>query len=91
MKIGFWEFLKKTFGPDGIFSSGAEGHAFLIGISETVAFWKARHECPSDYIANGCPFKEYHYFQFGRACGVIFWLWGIVPVFILILKAVING
>lgn len=87
-KIGFINFLIKTVGPDGIFSSGQEGHAFLIGISETVAFWRPYHPVPHDYVANGSPFKEYHYYKFGRACGVLFWLWCIAPVTIIILKAV---
>ena len=88
MKIAFWEFIKKTFGKDGIFSDGTEGHAFLIGITETVAFWKPRHDCPPDYMANGNPFKEYHYYGFGRAMGVIFWLFVIVPCFCLVMKAI---
>ena len=88
-KIGFIDFLIKTFGPEGIFSSGQEGHAFLIGRSEVVCFWRPRHDVPEGYEANGNPFKEYHYYAFGRACGVIFWLWCIIPVFILIIKAVI--
>ena len=83
------DFFEKTFGPDGLFSSGQEGHAFLIGISETVAFWGARHPMPLGYEANGNPLYEYHYYMFGRACGVLFWLWCIVPVTILILKAVL--
>lgn len=72
--MGFWEFIKKTFGEEGLFSSGQEGHAFLIGISEVVAFWPSMHKCPPDYEANGNPFKEYHYYQFGRACGIIVWI-----------------
>jgi hypothetical protein len=80
--MSFWnafkEWLRKwienTFGPEGIFSSGTEGHAFLIGISEVAAPWKPRHDVPADYEANGSPFKEYHYYVFGRACGVVFWL-----------------
>jgi hypothetical protein len=32
----FKEWLYKTFGPEGLFSSGQEGHAFLIGISEVI-------------------------------------------------------
>ena len=89
-KLGFWELLKKTFGPDGIFSTGTEGHAFLIGISETVAFWKPRHDMPAEYgheenEADGHPLKkEYHYYLFGRACGVLVWI-GLIAL----LKAVI--
>jgi len=89
LKNGFIQFLIKTFGPDGIFSSGQEGHAFLIGISETMAFWKPWHDCPPDYMANGCPFYEWHYYAFGRACGVLFWLFVIIPCFILVIKAVL--
>ena len=88
-KIGFIDFLIKTFGPEGIFSDGAEGHAWLIGFCEVVAFWKPRNEIPVDYEANGDPFHEWHYFAFGRACGILFWLWCIIPVFILIIKAVL--
>lgn len=88
-KIGFIDFLIKTFGPEGIFSSGQEGHAWLIGFSEVVAFWKMRFDMPSGYEANGNPLHEFHYYCFGRACGVIFWLWCIIPVTIIILKAVI--
>jgi len=73
-KIGILQFLTKTFGPDGIFSSGTEGHAFLIGISEVVAFWKPRHDPPPGYKANGSPFSEYHYYMFGRACGILVWI-----------------
>ena len=88
-KIGFIDFLIKTFGPDGIFSSGAEGHAFLIGISEVIAFWKPRFGMPEDYEANGNPLHEYHYYMFGRFCGAIFWLFVIAPLLILVLKAVL--
>ena len=82
-KLGFWEFLKKTFGSEGILSSWQERHAFLIGICETVAFLKPRWDMPPDYEAwvkqadthkPGNPLYEYHYYMFGRACGVIFWL-----------------
>jgi len=73
-KIGFLNFLIKTFGPDGIFSSGQEGHAFLIGISEVIAFWKPRFGMPEDYEANGNPLHEYHYYMFGRFCGVLVWI-----------------
>ena len=68
------DFLKKTFGPDGIFSSGQEGHAFLIGISEVVCPWKPRWDMPPDYQANGNPLQEYHYYMFGRAAGILAWL-----------------
>ena len=88
-KIGFIDFLIKTFGPDGIFSSGQEGHAFLIGWAEAVCFWRPRFKMPEDYVANGNPLHEYHYLMFGRAMGVLFWLWCIIPVTILILKAVL--
>ena len=49
-KIGFIDFLVKTFGPDGIFSSGAEGHAFLIGGSQA---YESRLEGPKSCYANG--------------------------------------
>jgi len=94
-KIGFIDFLIKTFGPEGIFSDGAEGHAWLIGFCEVVAFWKERQPMPPEYgheenQANGHPLKkEWHYYGFGRLCGVLFWLWCIIPVFILIIKAVL--
>ena len=83
------DFFEKTFGPDGLFSSGQEGHAFLIGISEVVAFWRPHHDVPGDYEANGNPFKEWHYYCFGRACGVIFWLFFIIPMFCFIMKVVL--
>ena len=81
------EFFEKTFGPEGLFSSGQEGHAFLIGISEVVAFCKPRWDMPKDYEAwlpvrknfngelkPGNPLYEYHYYMFGRACGVLVWI-----------------
>jgi len=94
--MSFWNDFKKcvkqwledTFGPEGIFSSGQEGHAFLIGISETIAFWPPRFNVPAGYEANGDPFKEYHYYMFGRACGVFVWLFVIAPCFSLIIKAI---
>lgn len=70
----FLDFLRKAFGPDGIFSSGQESHAWLIGISEVIAFWKPRHDVPEGYQANGDPFKEYHYYMAGRAAGVFVWV-----------------
>jgi hypothetical protein len=51
----FKEWLYKTFGPEGLFSSGQEGHAFLIGISEVVCPWKPRWDMPPNYQANGNP------------------------------------
>jgi len=83
--MNFWEFIRKTFGPQGLFSSGQEGHAFLIGVSEVVAFWKPRHDVPPDYEANGNPFKEYHYYMFGRACGVLVWI-GLIALLKLIIQ-----
>ena len=70
----FLEFLRKTFGPEGIFSSGQEGHAFLIGVSEVVCPWKPRWDMPPDYQANGNPLYEYHYYMFGRAVGILVWI-----------------
>lgn len=70
----FLEWLRKTFGPDGIFSSGQEGHAFLIGISEVIAPWRPRWDMPADYQANGNPLQEYHYYMFGRAVGILAWI-----------------
>ena len=86
MKIGFWEFIKKTFGSDGIFSDGAEGHAWLIGVSEVVCPWKPRHDVPLEYEANGNPFLEWHYYSFGRGCGVLVWI-GLIAL----LKVIFNG
>lgn len=94
-----WERIKdwfeKTFGPEGLFSSGQEGHAFLIGICEIVAFPKPRYEMPEDYEAwlfrckgkwkPGNPLYEYHYYQFGRLCGILFWLVAIpLEIFIIV-------
>lgn len=70
----FLDFLRKTFGPDGIFSSGQEGHAFLIGFSEVICPWKPRWDMPKDYVANGNPLQEYHYYMFGRAAGIGGWI-----------------
>jgi len=70
----FLDFWRKTFGPEGIFSSGQEGHAFLIGICEVVCPWKPRWDMPSDYQANGNPLHEYHYYMFGRAAGILGWI-----------------
>lgn len=97
--MSIWEGIKKrfrdTFGPDGIFSTGQEGHAFLLGISETIAFRKPRFDMPEDYEAYriikqlpGNPLYEYHYYVFGRACGIIFWVFVIIPCFCLIMKAI---
>lgn len=72
--MSFKEWLHKTFGPEGLFSSGQENHAFLIGISEVICPWKPHWDVPEGYEANGNPFKEYHYYMFGRASGIIFWL-----------------
>ena len=89
------QILDGIFGPEGWWSSGAEGHATEIGFCEVVCFWKPRHPMPLEYghgenEANGHPLKkEYHYYLVGRAFGVLFWLWCIVPVTIIILKAVI--
>ena len=83
-KIGFLDFLIKTLGSDGIFSSGQEGHAFLIGISEVIAFWKPRFGMPEDYEANGNPLREYHYYMFGRFCGVLVWI-GLIALIKVIL------
>lgn len=89
MRKFFAALLQKVVsGPSGPFSTVQEQHAFLIGISETVAFWRHRHDVPADYEANGNPFFEYHYYMFGRACGVLVWAFVILPVFCLIMKAV---
>jgi len=88
LKNGIVQFLIKTFGPDGIFSSGQEGHAFLIGISEVVCPWHPYWDMPADYQANGNPLHEYHYYMFGRACGIVFWLFVIIPCFVLVMRAI---
>ena len=105
--MSFWdrikEWVEKTFGSEGLFSSGQEGHAFLIGISETVCPWKPRFEMPKDYEAwlplkglfpknlkPGNPLYEYHYYMFGRACGIIFWAFVIAPLFCVVMKKVWN-
>jgi hypothetical protein len=80
--FGMLQFLIKAFGPDGIFSNGTEGHAFLIGISEVVAFWRPRHDPPADYKADGNPFSEYHYYAFGRFCGIPTLL-GMISLFVV--------
>jgi hypothetical protein len=72
--MSFMEFLRKTFGPEGLFSSGQEGHAFLIGISEVICPRKPRWDMPPGYQANGNPLQEYHYYMFGRAVGILFWI-----------------
>jgi hypothetical protein len=72
--VTFLEFLRKTFGPEGLFSSGQEGHAFLIGFSEVICPWKPRWDMPANYQANGNPLQEYHYYMWGRAVGILFWL-----------------
>ena len=68
------EFLRKTFGPEGLFSSGQEGHAFLIGLCEVLCPWRPRWDMPPDYQANGNPLHEYHYYMFGRAVGILAWV-----------------
>ena len=100
-----WERIKRlfneTFGEEGLFSSWQERHAFLIGISEVVAFWKPKWDMPEEYEAwlsnmniDGSPLKpgnplyEYHYYMFGRACGVLFWVFAILPSFCLVMQAV---
>ena len=90
----FKEWWVKTFGPDGLFSTAQEGHAFLIGICETIAFWKPRWNMPADYEAwfkhgdthkPGNPLYEYHYYMFGRACGVLVWIWLIALLKLILL------
>lgn len=94
------EWFEKTFGPEGIFSSGQEGHAFLIGLSEIICPWKPRWDMPKDYEAEICkekkldkkykpgnPLYEYHYYMFGRACGILFWLITI-PVEIFVIRTI---
>jgi hypothetical protein len=29
---------------------------------------------PANYQANGNPLMEYHYYMFGRAVGILFWI-----------------
>lgn len=70
----FKEWLRKTFGPEGLFSSGQEGHAFLIGLSEVICPWRPHWDMPANYQANGNPLMEYHYYMFGRALGILAWL-----------------
>ena len=72
--MNIFEFLRQTFGTEGLFSSGQEGHAFLIGICEVICPWKPRWDMPVDYQANGNPLEEYHYYMFGRAMGIVVWL-----------------
>ena len=72
--MNIFEFLRQTFGKEGLFSSGQEGHAFLIGICEVICPWKPRWDMPVDYQANGNPLEEYHYYMFGRAMGIVVWL-----------------
>ena len=72
--MNIWEFIRKTFGPEGLFSSGQEGHAFLIGLCEVICPSKPRWDMPSDYQANGNPLNEYHYYMFGRAVGILAWI-----------------
>lgn len=88
--MNFERFLKKIFGPEGLFSSWAEVHTFEIGICETIAFWKPYHDVPAEYKANGFPLKEeYHYYAVGRACGIVFWLI-VIPIEISIIVQIIR-
>jgi hypothetical protein len=67
--------IKGWFGE--LFSTAQEQHAFLVGISEVIAFWKPRFGMPENYeaaILPGNPLYEYHYYMFGRACGVLVWI-----------------
>jgi hypothetical protein len=70
----FKQWLHETFGPEGIFSTGQEGHAFLIGISEVICPWPPHFKMPLGYEANGNPLHEYHYYMFGRAVGILAWI-----------------
>jgi len=51
-------------------STSAEWHAFVIGFCEVLCPWPPKWHCErSEAISS-----EYHYYQFGRAIGVIAWL-----------------
>ncbi|MGB6873343.1 MAG: hypothetical protein WBE46_04285 [Dehalococcoidia bacterium] len=60
------EFLKGI-KPSTFLSTHEEWHAFVNGFCEVLCPWPPRHSINSIN-------SEYHYYQFGRAFGVIAWL-----------------
>jgi hypothetical protein len=55
-----------------------EWHAFVNGFCEVLCPWPPRVRMPSPLMGEGQGegdlTREYHYYQFGRAIGVIAWL-----------------
>lgn len=63
---------------DTFLSAYDEWHAFVIGLCEVLCPWPPRVRIPSpstgDGKGEGDIAREYHYYVFGRALGVITWL-----------------
>jgi len=57
--------------PNELFSTSDEWHAFVIGFFEVICPLPPRVK-----IAPAKPeiLKEYHYYMFGRGCGIGVWL-----------------
>jgi len=66
------EFLKGV-KPSTFLSTPEEWHAFVIGFCEVLCPWPPRHK-PMHRDLRKQIASEYHYYQFGRAIGVIAWL-----------------
>lgn len=55
-----------------LMNTGDEKHAFVIGWSEVICFWRPRYGMPVMYKN---PLNdEFHYYIAGRAFGVLTWL-----------------
>ena len=54
-------------------NTGAEKHAFAIGICEVVCPWPPRHPDVSKQLSKQLK-REHHYYMFGRAMGIVAWV-----------------
>jgi hypothetical protein len=57
----------------GFIDTGEEWHAFAIGFCEVLCPWPPWHRSMHKELRKQIT-SEYHYYQFGRAIGVIAWL-----------------
>jgi len=64
MKIPWRDFMDTT----------EELHAFVVGLCEVLAPWPPRCHCDPERSEGEAISKEYPYYSFGRAMGVIAWL-----------------
>jgi hypothetical protein len=70
----FRQWIIDTFGVEGLFSNAKEGHGFLIGVTEIVCPFPPRHKYEPSIQADGNCMEEWHYYNFGRAIGVLIWI-----------------